>query len=81
MHGRAYNDYLVGIEAAIKSDPKTFFGCVDLKKNCVGYPSVMDFEGLLASGPDDISNLFADFIQRTYADDVWVPSEPGPDPV
>jgi hypothetical protein len=24
-------------------------------------------------------NLFADFIQRTYADDVWVPSDPGPD--
>jgi hypothetical protein len=24
-------------------------------------------------------NLFADFIQRSYADDVWVPSNPGPD--
>jgi hypothetical protein len=28
---------------------------------------------------NDICNLFADFIQRTYADDVWVPSDPGPD--
>jgi hypothetical protein len=35
--------------------------------------------GRLASGPDDICNIFADFIQRTYADDVWVPSDPGPD--
>jgi hypothetical protein len=37
----------------------------------------MHFEGRLASGPDDICNLFADSIQRTYADDVWVPSDPG----
>jgi hypothetical protein len=26
MHGRAYDDYRGGIEEAIKSDPKTFFG-------------------------------------------------------
>jgi hypothetical protein len=30
-------------EGAIKSDPNTFFGYVDLKKNDVGYPSVMHF--------------------------------------
>jgi hypothetical protein len=63
MHGRAYDDYCVGIEEAIKSDP--ILGYVDLKKKRVGYPSVMHFEGRLASGPDDIYNLFADFIQRT----------------
>jgi hypothetical protein len=45
----------------------------------VGYPSVMHLKGRFASGPDDICNLNADFIQRTYADDVWVPSDPGPD--
>jgi hypothetical protein len=39
----------------------------------------MHFEGRLASGPDNICNLFADFIQRTYTDDAWVPSDPGPD--
>jgi hypothetical protein len=50
MHGRAYDDYRVGIEEAIKSDPKPFFGHVDLKKNRVCYPSVMHFEGHLASG-------------------------------
>jgi hypothetical protein len=72
LHGRAYDDYRVGIEEA------TFFLYVDLKKR-VGYPSIMHFEGRLASGPDDICNLFADFIQRTYADDIWVPSDPRPD--
>jgi hypothetical protein len=64
--------YQVGIEEAIKSDQRTFFGYVDLKKKRFGYPSVMHFESRLASGPDDICNLFADFMQQTYADDVWV---------
>jgi hypothetical protein len=70
-YGRAYDDYRVGIQEAIKIDPKTFFGYLDLKKKRVGYPSVMHFEGRLASG------FFADFIQRTYADDVWVPFDAG----
>jgi hypothetical protein len=34
---------------------------------------------VLASVPDDIRNLFADFIQRKYTDDVWVPSDLGSD--
>jgi hypothetical protein len=41
--------------------------------------SVMHFEYRLASGPDDICNLFAYFIQQTYADDAWVPSDPESD--
>jgi hypothetical protein len=31
MHGWAYDDFHVGIEKAIKSDPKTFFSYVDMK--------------------------------------------------
>jgi hypothetical protein len=58
LHGRAYDDYHVGIEKAIKSDPKTFFGYVDLKKKRVGYPSVMYFEGRLAYGADMTSAIF-----------------------
>jgi hypothetical protein len=41
MQGRAYDDYHVGIKEAIKIDPKTFFGYVDLKKKRVEFPSVM----------------------------------------
>jgi hypothetical protein len=41
MHSRAFNDYRVGIEETIKSDPETFFGYVDLKKKRVSYPSIM----------------------------------------
>jgi hypothetical protein len=60
-------------------EQKTFFGYVNLSKKRIGYPSVMHFEGHLPSGPDDICNLFAHFIQRTNADDVWVLSDLGPD--
>jgi hypothetical protein len=35
----------------------------------------------LASGPEKICDLFAKFIQRTYADDVWVRSGSGPEHV
>jgi hypothetical protein len=41
------------------------------------YIGMYTSKGRLASGPDDTCDLFADFIQQTYADDVWVPSEPG----
>jgi hypothetical protein len=59
----------------------TFFGYVDLKRKRVGYPSVMNFEGRLASDPVEICDLFVEFIQRTYTDDFWVPSDPGPEHV
>jgi hypothetical protein len=48
-----------------------------IEKKRVGYPSVMHFEARLASGPEEICDLFAKFLQRTYTDDVWVPSDPG----
>jgi hypothetical protein len=55
---------------------RPFFGYVDLKKKFVGYPSVMYFEVRLASGLEEICDLFVQFIQRSYTDDVWVPSDP-----
>jgi hypothetical protein len=62
MHGLAFDNYRVGIEEAIKSDPRASFGYVDMKKEYVGYPSVMYFE----------------VVWYIYVADVWVPSDPGP---
>jgi hypothetical protein len=45
----------------------------------VSYPSVMSFEDQSASGSQEICDLFAEFIERTYVDDSWVLSSPGPD--
>jgi hypothetical protein len=48
-----------------ESEPKTFFGHVDLKNKSVGYLSVMHFEDRLASDPEEICDLFPEFIQRS----------------
>jgi hypothetical protein len=72
QHGRAYDD-----RGGDQERSEDIFGYVDLMKKRVGYPSVMYFVGRLASGPGEICDLFAEFIQRTYTDDVWVPSDPG----
>jgi hypothetical protein len=77
----AYDDYRARVEETIKSDPKTFFGYVDLKNKRVGYRSVMHFEGRLVSGPEEICDLFVKFIQRTYTDVAGWPSYPGTEPV
>lgn len=73
-----YDDFRKGVEDSIKSDPKTFFQYVNLKKNRIGFPSVMIFENKTASTNEDKCELFAEFIQRTYTDDQWVPSDSGP---
>jgi hypothetical protein len=39
----------------------------------------MHFEGHLAYVSESICDLLAKFIQRTYTDDVWVPSDSGPE--
>jgi hypothetical protein len=49
------------------------------RSRAIRRPSVMHFEGRLASGPEEICNFFAAFIQRTYTDDVWLPPNPGPE--
>jgi hypothetical protein len=39
---------------------------------------VMNFENKTASTNEEKCELFAEFIQRTYTDDQWVPSDSGP---
>jgi hypothetical protein len=74
-HGRAYDEYHIDIEEAIKTDPKSFFlgipVYIDLKKKWMSYQ--------LASGTQGICDLFAEFIEQTYVDDSWFPSSFGPD--
>jgi hypothetical protein len=56
---------------------------VDLKKKRVSYPSdsVMNFEGQSGLGSQEICDLFARFMERTYANEPWVPSDTGPNDV
>jgi hypothetical protein len=38
----------------------------------------MNFEGQSGSGSQEMCDLFVKFIERTYADEPWVPLDPGP---
>jgi hypothetical protein len=69
IHRSAYDDYREKTERSIKKDPKTFFRYVDLKKERVGYPSVMKFGDRKAASNEDKCELFADFLQHTYTND------------
>jgi hypothetical protein len=76
---KTYNAYCENVEKFIKSDPKAFFKFVDLKKNRVGLPSVMKFKDEVATTTEAKCELFAKFIQSSYANDEWEPSDPGPE--
>jgi hypothetical protein len=72
----------LSLKRRLRPTPRVFFKrFVDLKKKCVDYSSVMDFEGQLGSGSQEICDLFVRFIEQTYANEPWVPLEPGPDDV
>jgi hypothetical protein len=68
-HGFAYDNYRIGIQGEIKTEPKSFFKYVDLKKKRVGYTFVMNFEGQSGSRSEKICDLFAKLMERTYANE------------
>jgi hypothetical protein len=51
---------------------------LDRKKKRVGLPSVMSFEDQSGSGSQEICDLFARLIERTYGNEPRVPLDPGP---
>jgi hypothetical protein len=42
------------------------------------FPSVIKFENKIASTNEDKCELFTEFLQRSYLDVQWVPSDSGP---
>jgi hypothetical protein len=75
----SYEHYRENLESSIKTNTKAFFKYVDLKKNRVGLPSVTKFEEKVATTAEAKCEVFAEFIQSTYADEEWVPPDPGPE--
>jgi hypothetical protein len=69
LHRIKYNQFVNNTESKIKSDSRSFFKFVDLKRNSSGYPSQMFFKNQSAHGPQDIANLFASFFQSGYVQD------------
>jgi hypothetical protein len=66
-HGFTYDETRIGIEEEIQTDHKYFFRYFDVNKERVVYPSVMNFECQSGSGSQEICDLFAKFMERTYA--------------
>jgi hypothetical protein len=65
----AFDNYRIGIEDAIKNDPKAFFKYVKY---------AMNLEATTASTNEGKCELFADFLRRSYIDDTWIASDPVP---
>jgi hypothetical protein len=63
---------VLALRRRLRPTLRVFFRYVDLKKKRVGYPSVMNFEGQLGSGSQEICDLFARFMERTYANEPWI---------
>jgi hypothetical protein len=69
--------YHLEIEDAIKNYPKPFSNS-KFEENRVEFPSVMNLEEKTASKNEDKCELFANFLRRSYTDDTWIASNPGP---
>jgi hypothetical protein len=65
---RSYDDYRIGIKEAFKTDPKSFFEYVELKKKRVDNPSVMSFVDQPASGSQDI----CDILRNLSSERMWM---------
>jgi hypothetical protein len=66
---------VLALKRRLRSTQRVFLGLLILKKKRVGYPSVMNFEGQLASRSQEIFDLI---IEGTYANEPCVPSDLGP---
>jgi hypothetical protein len=60
---------VLALKRRLRPTLKVFFRYFDLEKKRVGYPSIMSFEGQSGSGSQEICDLFAGFIERTYANE------------
>lgn len=66
LNRKCYADYLRKIKAKLKLDPKCFYQFVNSKRKVRGYPSSLEYEGVLKSTDIEIADLFAKFFQSTY---------------
>jgi hypothetical protein len=72
---------VLALRRRLRPTLRDFFRYVNLKKKRVGYSSVINFEGQLGSRSQEICDLFVRFMKQTYANELWVPLNPGLDDV
>jgi hypothetical protein len=70
LHRQEYENYLEDVESNIKSDPKKFFEFANYKKKTIGLPSSMKHNGQTGNSSSAICELFANFFESVYEEDV-----------
>lgn len=65
----SYNNYILKIETDIKNDPRKFWLFIKNKRESVGIPNYMNFNGDEFHNPQDILNSFAKFFKQSFSDD------------
>lgn len=65
----AYEDYVRQCAARLKSDPKSFWRFVDLKRKNMRLAKIMTWNNRSATGHKAVANLLADFYASVYSID------------
>lgn len=68
---RAYNLYLNRTKDQLKSNPKLFYRFVNSKRKSHIYPKSFKFNSVVNDDDVGISNMFADFFQSTYSNNLY----------
>jgi hypothetical protein len=63
-----HRSYISSIESSVKHSPKSFWGYVNSKKVSNAIPREMKYQGVSATGGDNICNLFSDFFSSVFVD-------------
>lgn len=62
-----YEKYVEKAGFQLKSDPRSFYKFINLKRNVSVFPSVMKFEGTEFTDKPDIGNKYAEFFKSVYS--------------
>ncbi|XP_055306801.1 uncharacterized protein LOC129571055, partial [Sitodiplosis mosellana] len=69
LNDRLHNEYIMGIQNNIKSNPAAFWKFAKIGNKQATYPNQMHHNNVTADSPDDIVQLFANYFESIYVAD------------
>lgn len=69
INQNCYNCYIIKMRNNFKTDPRSFYNFVNVKRKSNSFPPVMKLNNCESYDDLEISNMFADFFSSTYTDD------------
>lgn len=67
LHDALYSQYIAGIERNISTNPAQFWRYAKSNQSAISYPAEMRYQNDTAKTPEDITNLFANHFENSYA--------------